>query len=492
MNFATAQALADTVLYEGYVLYPYRASAGKNQVRFQFGVVAPRAYAGDDEGPAGVSGAVEPWRTRTECLLEPGDDADVTVVLRFLQLQSRTIEERTDDGFRPVAELDTGAVRLVTWDEAVEQQVELTVSAAALLAGHRVQAFSFEGSEEIEDEPGGAARIVRRRRPIEGRVVLTAEEIPGPYGVVKLRVDVENLSEWNAPDPAAVRDDALAHSLLSAHSMLGLSRGRFLSLLDPPEWARPLAESCDNRHTWPILIGNDDVMLSAPIILYDHQEIAAESPGDLYDGLEIDEILSLRTLTLTDEEKAEARATDPRAAAIIDRVDTMSEEVLSRLHGALRGLQPTKPADGPIVIGIPGEPGPGAFDPYAELVREPIPGNDPSVPWWDPGADASVDPDTDAVLVQGVAVSKGAKVVLRPGRQLDDPGGARRATDAQDFFYDGRVAIVQAVIFDVDGEEYLACSLDDVPDVDLAHGRFLYFRPSEVDPTERPSSRGAR
>jgi hypothetical protein len=319
--------------------------------------------------------------------------------------------------------------------------------------------------------------------------VLTAEEVPGPYGVVRLRVDVENVSDWNAPDPVAARDDALHHSMLSAHSMLGLSRGRFISLIDPPEWCGPLAKSCDNRSTWPILIGDDDVMLSAPIILYDHQEIAAESPGDLYDGLEIDEILSLRTLTLTDEEKAEARATDPRAAAIIDRVDNMSEEVLSRLHGALRGLQPVSRDQGPIVIGTPGAAGTGlpdlgTFDPYAELVREPVPGKDPSVPWWDPAADASVNPDTDSILIQGVSVSKGAKVVLRPGRNLDEPGGARRVTDAQDLFYDGRVAIVQAVIFDVDGDEYLACSLADVPDIDLAHGRFLYFRPSEVDPTE--------
>ena len=486
MNFATAQALADTVLYEGYVLYPYRASAAKNQVRFQFGVVAPRAYAGEDDGPSGVSGAVEPWRTRTECLLEPGDDADLTVVVRFLQLQARLVEERTDDGFRPVAELTVtssagGTSRLVSWDEAVERNIEITLSVAALVAGHRVEAFSFPATEEIEDVGDGAGRIVRRLSPVAGRVVLTAEEVPGPYGVVRLRVDVENLSDWTAPDPTAARDAALHHSLLSAHSMLGLSRGHFISLIDPPEWAGPLAKSCDNRHTWPILIGNDDVMLSAPIILYDHQEIAAESPGDLYDGLEIDEILSLRTLTLTDEEKAEARATDPRAAAIIDRVDNMSEEVLSRLHGALKGLQPVKRDDGPIVIGTPGD----AFDPYAELVRrEPVPGKDPSVPWWDPAADASVNPDTDSVLIQGVPVSKGAKVVLRPGRQLDEPGGARRVTDAQDLFYDGRVAIVQAVIFDVDGDEYLACSLADVPDIDLAHGRFLYFRPFEVDPTE--------
>ncbi|HKY77961.1 MAG TPA: hypothetical protein VJS45_17640 [Acidimicrobiia bacterium] len=471
MNFDAARSVADTLLYEGYVLYPYRASAKKNQVRFQFGVVAPRAYAeavGTDDGPAVVSGAAEPWRTRTDMLVEPGDDADIVVLLRFLQLQARTVERRTGDGFEPVGEFNANGTTLVTWDEATEQSVELVVSVQALLARHRVESFSFPPGEEVEEVEGGEARVVRRRWPLSGRVVLTAEEIPGPYGVLRLVVEVENLSDWTADDPVGARDEALQRSLLSAHSLIGVTRGRFISLVDPPEWARPLAKSCDNRHTWPVLLG--DVMLSSPIILYDNPEIAAESPGDLYDALEIDEILSLRTLTLTDEEKAEARATDPRAAAIIDRVDTMSEEILSRLHGALRSVQPS--ADEKELDDL-------------FTGREPaVPGKEAGVPWWDPGADSSVNPDTDSVLVGGVMLSKGSRVTLRPGRHLDDVNGARRLTDGQDLFYDGRIAIVQGVFFDVDGAEYLAVSLEDMPDIDLSHGRFLYFNPEEVEPLE--------
>jgi hypothetical protein len=476
MSFDAARAVADTLLYEGYVLYPYRASAKKNQVRFQFGVVAPRAYAesvgtDDDEGSS-VSGAAEPWRTRTECLLEPRDDTDVTVLLRFLQLQARTVEERTDDGFRPVAELAAAGSHLVSWDEAVEQSVEIVISVGALLAGHRTQSFSFPSTEEIEDLPGGEGRVVRRRWPLSGRVVLTAEELPGPYGVVRLRVEVENLSKWATDDSA--RDEALRRSLLSAHSLLGLSSGHFISLLDPPEWARQLVAACENRHTWPVLMGGADVVLSSPIILYDQPEIASESPGDLYDALEIDEILSLRTMTLTDEEKQEARATDPRAAAIIDRVDTMSAEILSRLHGALRSVEPAGKEHELDDLQL------------RQLMAggEPVPGKDAGVPWWDPGADSSVDPDKDSILVGGVMVSKGSRVKLRPGRHLDDSNGARRLTDGQDLFYDGRTAIVQGVFFDVDGAEYLAVSLEDMPDVDLAHGRFLYFNPAEVEPLE--------
>ena len=84
----------------------------------------------------------------------------------------------------------------------------------------------------------------------------------------------------------------------------------------------------------------------------------------------------------------------------------------------------------------------------------------------------------------GVMLSKGSRVTLRPGRHLDDVNGARRLTDGQDLFYDGRVAIVQGVFFDVDGAEYLAVSLEDMPDIDLSHGRFLYFNPEEVEPLE--------
>jgi len=109
---------------------------------------------------------------------------------------------------------------------------------------------------------------------------------------------------------------ALRHSLIAAHTVVAVTDGEFISLLDPPEWAKPAVKSCRNERTWPVMIGeagSRDVFLISPIILYDYPTIAPESPGDLFDGTEIDEILTLRTMTLTDEEKAEARATDERA-----------------------------------------------------------------------------------------------------------------------------------------------------------------------------------
>ena len=139
------------------------------------------------------------------------------------------------------------------------------------------------------------------------------------------------------------REDALPSALIAAHTIISVSGGEFISMTDPPIWAQPAVAECQNEGGWPVLAdpgGGRQVVLSSPIILYDHPELAAESPGELYDGTEIDEILTLRTLALSDDEKAEARATDPRAAALLDRVESMDAESMARLHGTIRSLRP--------------------------------------------------------------------------------------------------------------------------------------------------------
>src|SRR5207248_2939385 len=213
------------------------------------------------------------------------------------------------------------------------------------------------------------------------------------------------------------REDALPTWLVAAHTIITVDGGKFLSMTDPPEWAAPAVAECRNAGGWPVLADPDGrVMLSSPIILYDHPELAEQSPGELYDGTEIDEILTLRTLALSDAEKAEARATDPRAAALLDRVESMDPRTMAQLHGTIRTLRP-----------MAGRPAASRPDPG------PVPM--PDAPWWDPEADASVSPDTDTVTIGGREVSRGSRVVLRPG--------ARRA-DAQDMFLVGRIAEVQA------------------------------------------------
>jgi hypothetical protein len=428
VNLSAARGIADAVLYEGYILYPYRASAQKNQSRWQFGVAMSPGYSAVDPSERSF--------LQAECVFEHAGQPTVEVVVRFLQVQRRTSPGRP------------------SWDEAVEREVTVAVDAARLLRGGQVAGFELPAGQERE------GTVVRRRERVSGIVSVQAALLPGPWNAARLRVRVDNHS---APDPVPrTRDEALPTALVAAHVIIGVQGGQFVSMIDPPEWAKPGVEACQNVGCWPVLAGpggGRQVMLATPIILYDHPEVAAESPGELYDGTEIDEILSLRTLALSDAEKQEARATDPRAAALIDRIEALDAADFGRLHGTIR---PIRAENGP----PPSGPGPDR-----------LAGRDPDVPWWDPAADASVSPDTDAITVAGRRVARGSVVTLRPGV---------RRTDAQDMFLAGRRARVEAVLLDVDDAPYLAVTLADDPDEDLrvAHGRFLYFMPDEVEPGE--------
>jgi hypothetical protein len=457
-SLAAVRRMADAVLYEGYILYPYRASAQKNRSRWQFGVVMAPGYAQADPSERSF--------TQTECAMEHSGQPAVEVILRFLQVQRRSSE-----GASP-------GTQAASWDEAVEREIAFTIDAAELLGPGLVREFSVPGGEDREPLPGAApGTAVRRRSPLTGTVSVRTIPVPGPRAV-RLLVRVENLT---AAEPApTVRDEALPSALIAAHLILSVSGGQFISMTDPPEWAKAAVAECENVGSWPVLAdpgGGREVVLSSPIILYDHPELAPESPGELYDGTEIDEILTLRTLALSDEEKQEARATDPRAAALIDRVESLSldAEAMQRLHGTIR-------AGGPGGLGSSGgvSEGDAGVPSYGELA-DPA-GYDPDTPWWDPEADASVSPATDSVLIGGQRVARGSLVRLQPG--------ARRS-DAQDMFLAGRIAEVQAVLTDVEDRPYLAVSLADDPDADLriAHGRFLYFLPDEVAPCQAGETR---
>ncbi|WP_066944109.1 hypothetical protein [Streptomyces lushanensis] len=468
-GFEEARRVADALLFEGYVLYPYRASARKNRLRWQFGVLAPPSWA-DVRG--------EHAEQRTECLLEPRRAGRLDVELRFLQVRRRTVERRVPggDGWSEVARLDLADRVLVPWDEGEEERVQHRIPLGQLAAGGRTLRFDRPGGvvrEEVRDHDGTGrtvGRLVRRSRALAGEIRLATEPLPGPYGALRLTATVRNVSEW-VPEgrESEDREAALPHSLIGAHLLLGLPGGRFLSMTDPPEWARPAVRSCRNEHTWPVLAGGagqDDVLLSSPIILDDHPEIAAESPGPLYDATEIDEILSLRTAALTEQEKREARGTDARAAEVIDLVDGMPPEVMERLHGAIRGLRE-----------VTGErPAPATRAPKAApSVGLELP-TGPGLPWWDPARDDAYDrPGQDTVTVGGRPVGAGARVVLRPGL---------RRSDAQDIFLAGRGATVEAVLQDLDGETHVAVTVDGDPGSDIRRqqGRFLYFRPDELDP----------
>ena len=338
MSLDQVRAVADAVLYEGYLLYPYRASSSKNQSRWQFGVLgpphaAPAAFA-EDPGLA------------MQCLVEPTDGDGtprVDLRLRFLQVQERGVERRLPDGtHQAVPSLEVDGATLLSWQEAVEREVVIDpVELAGALAGDpfppRVQAVECAGGrdeEPVVDRDGALrGRIVRTRSVLRAQVTVAAEP---DDGLVRLSVTVRNVH----PDPVETKDDAIRTSFVGAHLLLTAAGGaRFVSLLDPPASAVGAAGRCHQQRCYPVLAGapgSTDVVLGSPIILYDHPEIAEESAGALFDSTEIDEILTLRVMTMTETEKAEARATDPRAAEIIDRCDSLTPEALQQLHGVLR------------------------------------------------------------------------------------------------------------------------------------------------------------
>jgi hydrogenase maturation protease len=348
MNLATVDKIAKAVLYEGYMLYPYRPSSVKNQQRWNFGVLCPESYSEAQKGG-------EAWTMQTECLVEAGALTTLEISVRFLQLVARSVGELT----KPVSELPPGETpdfhlveRLALndrvyqpWQEAIERELRLPAyTLEALTDKPRHDAFSFPAEKQVEflREGNGqiAGIILRERKAIRGSIEVAAEQVLD--GVAKVSVLIRNTTPFEAT-PASCRDEALLSSMASAHTVLGVQDGRFISLMAPPEKVGALAASCRNVGTWPVLVGEEgqyDTLLSSPIILYDYPQIAPESAGDLFDGTEIDEILSLRIMTLTDEEKREMSQSDERARQMLERTENMPVEQLMKLHGVLRNLRP--------------------------------------------------------------------------------------------------------------------------------------------------------
>jgi hypothetical protein len=353
MKTERIDAIAKAVLYEGYMLYPYRPSSVKNRQRFNFGVLYPKSYSEAQTG-------ADAWSMETEVILQGSFVAKIEVRVRFLKLVSRSVGKlreptRANDEslidspkYETVPALEVEGKIFTPWQEAIECEVSVPVCNVESLTTTPVdRKFTFPAKEETEplhDSSGGmAGQIVRRQESVCGTIEISAAQ--ASEGIFKLQVRVKNLTPLEEDANQVRRDLVLMRSLVSAHAVLGAVDGEFVSLLEPPGNLRELAASCQNLGVWPVLVGAEgerDTMLASPIILYDYPQIAPESPGDLFDGTEIDEILALRILTMTDDEKTEMRNTDERARKVLERTETLPMEHLMKLHGTLRELRPFK------------------------------------------------------------------------------------------------------------------------------------------------------
>jgi hypothetical protein len=265
-NFEALEKIANAVLYEGFLLYPYRKSSVKNQHRWHFGTI----------GPLGGSDRTS---MQTECLIEGSRRTIVDIRIRFLQN---------------------------------ETERELSFPEMRFGEPWEIQRFAF--------------------LPLEGEVEIKSTNVAP--GLFRLTCRIRNLSTDNS-------------AMSSTHTMLAVRDGAFVSLMDAPEKYKSAAAACRNQGTWPVLAGPEgerSLMLSSPIILYDYPQIAPESHGDFFDATEIDEMLTLRVLTLSDKEREELRTAADRGRDILERTESLPQEAFAKMHGAIRGLRKASPS----------------------------------------------------------------------------------------------------------------------------------------------------
>ncbi|MDT0636280.1 hypothetical protein [Spectribacter hydrogenoxidans] len=469
MNLAKVQPVVDAVLYEGYILYPYRATSTKNRQRWTFGGVYPRAWFD-------ASGGADPWQMQTQCLIEGGAHARLEIRLRFLQPVQRQVGELRQaldawppagkPAYRPVDSLTVGGERFQSWQEAVERDVSVAdCRLADLLATPTRLDFGFEAEREVEPLAAGdgpiQAVLERSKAGLAGRVSVAAETVGESAHRVTVRI--ENNSRIDG-DALGNREDASPYSFASTHTILAVEGGAFVSLMDPPGALAAAARACDNQGAYPVLVGEPgarDILLASPIILYDYPQVAPESPGDLFDATEIDEILSLNILAMTDQEKAEMAATDPRAAALLARTEGLGKSDFMRMHGVLRKDGTGDPEPGAGDAG----PGRGAGDSGLGAQANPLEPEvrGPQLAYYSNGA---------------TALKVGDRVRLRP-----KPGG-----DVMDLVLKDKIAVIEAIERDFEDQVHVAVVVEDDPGRHLGMERMpghrFFFSPDEIEPAE--------
>ena len=338
----TVHNVVRAVLYEGYNLYPYRRSV-KSQRRWMFGVLYPRAYSE-------ACGGSDPCSMQTQCLIEAAGATEVDIEVQFLHLVERRVAQvggddpRDERNWTFVEALELNGSLYQSWQEATERTVPCGVLGLSMLAERPATThFEFPAWREIEEvydaEGRAAAIILHEQQAVEGCVECAAEHMAADQ--VRLTVRIENTTTGPANERLH-RNDAPLCAFVSTHTILEARDGEFVSLIEPPAALCGEINRLSNQGTWPVLVGEEgrrDTMLSSPIILYDYPQIAAESPGELFDSTEIDEILALRVMTLTDDEKRQMRGVDERTRALLERTETLPAEQMAKLHGAIRSLQ---------------------------------------------------------------------------------------------------------------------------------------------------------
>jgi hypothetical protein len=414
-----AEALAASLLYEGYALYPYTPAAVKNATPTPFGIVYPPAYA------APLASTHD--RLRMQCVVAAAPDAPIEAAALFLQASGprhQAAERRIEVGPRPIGEL---------------------------VAAPLEEAFAFEpGEGDATGGPSEAGSAV-----VTGRVVIRAEPLATRAALVT--VEVENTTPVPEAELEAMdRPAALRRSLLSTQVLAGLDgEGVFVSPLERDGRLGAAVATCVNVNTWPVLASPDDrAILGAPIILPDHPEVAPQSKVDMFDNTEIEEALLLHVKTLSDAEREAIAEQDPAVREMVASADSASAEDVMELHGVMKPTQVDPEF-------------PSWSEPRDEAGAATRPARRPPT-----GADDV--PGEERVVVDGVPFERGGKVTLRPGEGGDPYDmmlAGRRATVERIYLdYDGK-AYLGVTVDDDPMREVLSES-----------GRYLFFFADELEP----------
>jgi len=413
----TNRAIADAILYEGYLIYPYRKPAVPNRQRWNFAGLFPKFYA-DRRG--------EHWSMRCQCLLQGNAESKIAVDLRFLRITSRKIAKLRVPAprFDPQAEfefVDQHLIRerrFLPWEEAIEAECEMMpLRVGDLIETPFVADFRHDAEtsyEPLANEDGLiGGLIVRQTERVWNSVALSAEPVAG--GIYKLSLQIGNKTVM-LDDMCASRDLAAPFAMAAPHAILTTGNGRFLSLANPPQDLRPAALGCLNEGCWPVLIGNEDSLLVSPTLLQDHPSAVPRLGTS-----EIDEILALRALTMSGGERAEIAAGDSRLRALLERLESMSPEEFAKLYRAWRARTPR-----PEPVVLPAKP-------------------------------------------DGLAV--GERVRLRP----------RHGGDIMDIALTGRLALIEAIERDFDNRVHVAVVLEEDAALSHLPGHRFFFAPEEIE-----------
>jgi hypothetical protein len=451
MNLAPVEAIVKAVLYEGYILYPYRASNVKNRQRWTFGGVYPRQ---DESFACGV---------QTECLVRGSLESVIEVHVRFLHLMRREVGEFAspmaelpagqEPAYTNVASLKVGEEVSQSWEEAVERDVTAPSLMLKQLTGAPVKMpFAFAGRRSLKPLRGQDGCVygllIHTSADVQGELTIAAAGVA--LGVFRLTVRIDNVTPLGDTE-SCERRETHWRAFASTHTILGVRGGAFISLLDPPNELKDAAAACNNQGTWPVLAGEEgttDTMLSSPIILYDYPQVAPESPGDLFDATEIDEILTLRILAMTDEEKRDMAALDARARALLERTQALTAADMARLHGARRELH-------------------SSADPEARTRRIEPP--------------AAFKPELAFLRAGRRDLAVGDRVRLRP----------KGRADIFDLVLKDEMAVIEAIERDFDDKVHVAVVLETDPGrefgLDRMPGHRFFFSPDEIEPAGKES-----